>query len=60
MVKLTINLTGDQAEALAQFLKRVGLSDYRPLSVDQQEAYLMVSAGEAVRAGLRQAGFEPR
>ena len=60
MVKLTINLTDDQAEALAQFLKRVGLSDYRPLSVDQQEAYLMVSAGEAVRAGLRQAGFEPR
>ena len=60
MVKLTINLTGDQAEALAQFLKRVGLSDYRPLSVDQQEAYLMVSAGEAVREELRQAGFEPR
>lgn len=60
MVKLTINLTDDQAEAYAEFLKRVGFSDYRSLSVDHEEAYLMVSAGEAVRAGLRQAGFEPR
>ena len=60
MVRLAINLTDDQAEALAQFLKRVGLSDYRPLSVDQQEAYLMASAGEAIREELRQVGFDPR
>lgn len=60
MVKLTINLTDEQALALAQFLKRAGLSDYRSLSANKEEAYLMVGAGEAIREELRQGGFEPR
>ena len=60
MVELTIKLSDDQAEAYAEFLKRVGFSDYRSLSVDHEEAYLMVSAGEAVREELRQVGFDPR
>ena len=60
MVKITVNLTDEQAGAFAQFLKRVGLTDYRYLSIDESEAYLMISAGEAIREELRQVGFDPR
>lgn len=59
-VTITVVLTTDQAEAYAQFLKRVGLSDYAPLAFDQEEAYRMLAAGEAIREALRQAGHAPR
>lgn len=57
---ITLVLSADQAWAYAQFLKRVGLDDYRRLAVDQQEAYTMLAAGEIIREELRQAGFAPR
>lgn len=59
-VAITVNLTATQAEAFAQFLKRVGLSDYATLSQGQQEAYAMLSAGEAIRQELASAGYAPR
>lgn len=59
-VDLSLSLTMDQAWALAQFLKRVGLGDYRPLAVDQEEAWLMLDAGERVRNALREVGVAPR
>lgn len=59
-VRFTVELTEDQAQAYAQFLKRVGFSDYMGSAVDKDEAYLMVSAGEKIRAGLASAGFSPR
>jgi len=49
-----------QADAFAQFLKRVGLSDYRALAVSEQEAYDMLSAGEQIRQALADAGYAPR
>ena len=57
---LTVSLSTDQAWAFAQFLKRVGLDDYRALAVDLEEAWLMREAGEAIRCELRQAGCDPR
>ncbi len=57
---ITVILSTQQAWAFAQFLKRVGLRDYRALAVDQDEAYLMLEAGEAIRADLRAAGYAPR
>ncbi len=45
---------------LAQFLKRVGLDDYRRLSVDPDEAWTMLEAGERVRKALADAGYAPR
>lgn len=57
---ITVNLSDAQAEAFAQFLKRVGLSDYAPLAVNQEEAYAMLSAGEAIRQELAHAGYAPR
>lgn len=59
-VIITVKLTEDQAQAYMQFLKRVGFSDYMGSAVDKDEAYLMVSAGERIRAELASVGFSPR
>ena len=59
-VTITVTLTEIQALAFAQFLKRVGLDDYRRLSVDTDEAYTMLHAGEALRKALAEQGYEPR
>lgn len=59
-VELTVTLTPEQAWALAQFLKRVGIDDYRGLAIDAEEAWLMLDAGERVRTALREAGVAPR
>jgi hypothetical protein len=59
-ITITATLTDSQALALAQFLKRVGLEDYKGLAADTDEAYAMLDAGEKVRAALIEAGFAPR
>ena len=59
-VDLAFYLTPAEALALAQFLKRVGVDDYRRLAVDRDEAWLMLDAGERVRAALAAAGYAPR
>ena len=59
-VHLVFDLPADEALALAQFLKRVGLDDYRQLAVDTDEAWTMQAAGERVRAALAEAGYAPR
>ena len=41
---ITAIFTDEQAEAFAQFLKRVGLSDYRALAISDEEAYAMQHA----------------
>jgi len=53
-------LTDEQAWAFAEFLKRAGFDDYRRLAVDEDEAYVMRAAGEALRAQLAFAGYAPR
>lgn len=59
-VTITVKLTDAQALALAQFLKRVGLENYKNLSVDADEAYTMLDAGERIRTVLGEAGYAPR
>lgn len=60
IVVFNAELTPDQAWALAQFLKRVGVDDYRRLAVDGDEAWAMLDAGERLRAALAAAGYAPR
>ena len=60
MITVEVEMTEEQAAAFAQFLKRVGVSDYRNLSVDDQEAYAMQEAGEKIRRALGEAGYAPR
>lgn len=57
---IQVELSDAQAWAFAEFLKRVGYGDYRPLAVDEQEAYNMIYAGEKVRAALAEKGYAPR
>lgn len=60
MITVEVEMTEEQAAAFAQFLKRVGVSDYRNLSVDDDEAYAMQEAGEKIRRALGEAGYTPR
>jgi hypothetical protein len=55
-----VGLPDDLAWALAEFLTRVGYSDYRPLAADEQEARDIQGAGEKLRAALADQGFAPR
>lgn len=59
-VEVRATLTHEQAEAYAQFLKRVTFHEYASKSVSKDEAYLMVDAGEVLRASLAQSGYAPR
>jgi hypothetical protein len=59
-MKIDIELTDDEALAFAQFLKRVGIGNYKPLAEFEEEAWKMMSAGEAIRNALADAGISPR
>lgn len=58
--RIPLELTSDEAEALAQLLKRITYTTYRQHAVSDDEAYLMKDAGHAVSKALREAGFYPR
>ena len=60
MVTLTVELSEELANALAQFFKRVGFSEMRSNAVDDFEAYLIRDAIDRVRIGLANAGISPR
>lgn len=60
IVRINVELTADQAEAFAQFLKRATFEMYQQKAGNQAEAYLMIDAGERVRDALRDAGYSPR
>ena len=59
-VQLSCLLTDGEAWNLAQFLKRVGFSDFRANAQDDAEAYAMRDAADRVRAALAEAGYAPR
>jgi hypothetical protein len=60
MLTLTVELSEGLANALAQFVKRVGFSEMRSNAVADAEAYLIRDAIDRVRMGLANAGFSPR
>jgi hypothetical protein len=49
-----------EARALAQFVKRIGWSEIRALSVDETEAYVMRAAIGKLQMALADHGFAPR
>ena len=59
-VSVTVDLTPDEALALAQFVKRSLFDTYREFAVDEQETRLMLAAVENLRKGLAAEGFNPR
>ena len=62
LVKITIELTDQEAWDLAQFHKRIGLSAFRECAApgDDDEAYRMLNAAEKIRYALTDAGYSPR
>ena len=57
---ILVELTDDQAAALAQFLKRVCFSDFEQRAISIDDAYIMQAAAKQVRDALASAGYEPR
>ena len=57
---LEIELTDEQAHALAQYLKRVQFDDFRRRAIDEDDAYVMQDAASEVRKALNDAGYDPR
>lgn len=60
VVRLDVDMTEEEALALAQFVKRVGFADCRGNAVDTDEAYLMIRALDRLRGALALAGWSPR
>lgn len=57
---LDLELTEQEALALAQFVKRIGWQEIRINAVDDDEAYCMRDAIAIVRSALSRQGFSPR
>jgi hypothetical protein len=60
MVTFNVTINEELADALAQFLKRVGWSEMRQNAVNDVEAYTMRDALDQVRKALQEAGYDPR
>lgn len=59
-VSLVVDLSPDIAWSLAQFVKRVGWSEIRSNSVDDEEAEMIRAGLEYLRDALALSGFAPR
>jgi len=60
LVQISVELSEEQALALARFLKRVGWSEMRACSYDEAECYWVREALAAVRRELNEAGMPIR
>ena len=59
-VTVSMALTEDEALALAQFVKRVGWSEFRANAVNDDEATLIRSAVDVLQKALTDVGYAPR
>jgi hypothetical protein len=59
-VTFTVYIDDHLAQALAQFIKRVGWSEMRQNAVDEAEAYDIRDGLEQVRKALQGVGYDPR
>ncbi len=59
-VTITVELSSEEALAFAEFLKRAGFTDYRSNAFNDDEAYLMLWAGNKIQKALAERGIAPR
>jgi len=59
-ITVPVWLTDEQAQALAQYLKRYIWTDVRQSAANDEEAYLMRDAFNAMQYALTDAGYSPR
>ena len=60
LVTFSTTMSGTEAYAFAQWLKRCVLEDFRKHAVDDEDAANMAGAADKIRDALREAGFWPR
>lgn len=60
LLKLEIDTPEIQVEAVSQVLKRIGFSEIKALSYDEEEAYNAQYGLEKIRESLAEHGFNPR
>jgi len=60
MIDVHVQLGEAEAEALAQFVKRIGWKEWRNNARSDEEAVLMRDACDRLRNALGEAGFRPR
>lgn len=58
--RIQFELPGDEAWALAQFVKRVGWTEMRENAESEDETYLIRSALSQLADALRDQGYAPR
>lgn len=59
-IELHLSINPNHALALARFAKRASFDTFRDRAQDEQEAYAMRDALDAVARALAAAGFAPR
>lgn len=59
-ITIIATLNESQAWLYAQFLKRATFDTYRDRAMNDDEAYVMINAGERIRDALIEKGFAPR
>jgi hypothetical protein len=59
-IKVDIEVTIEQAKALAQFVKRIGFTEFKANAVDEKEAYLIRDGVSQLQNSLSRNGFSPR
>lgn len=59
-ITVTVELTDEQAQALAQYLKRYIWTDVRQSAASDEEAYSMRDAFNAMQYALTDAGYSPK
>jgi hypothetical protein len=59
-INLSVELTEQEAWDYAQFLKRVGFSEFRTNAQDDDEAYRMFAVSEKIRRAINDLGINPR
>ena len=60
MITIHLDIEPFRAEALAQFLKRASWDTFRRHARDDEEAYAMIDAVNALRDELARNGYNPR
>lgn len=60
MKNINIELEEEQVIALSQYVKRVGFSDVRQNSINDDEAYLIMDAIYQIAKSLKENGYDPR
>lgn len=59
-VAINLELSPQEALALAQFVKRTGWTDAREKATSDDEAYLMMDGLNVLQRALAEAGYSPR